>query len=90
MWKNIYFWLWIYQKGVDKSAQGNGKRPSVQDSNGEANLAITGTPGEHSFFKPTKERQFIKGRDKERKIMDWYGMVWHGMEKASQVKSRNE
>jgi hypothetical protein len=28
-------------KGDDKSAKGNGKRPSVQDSNGEANLSIT-------------------------------------------------
>ena len=44
MWKNIYFWLWIYQKGVDKSTYGNGKRPSVQDSNGEANLSIIDAP----------------------------------------------
>ena len=44
MWKNIYFWLSIYQKGVDKYAQGNGKNPSVQDSNGEANIAITDAP----------------------------------------------
>jgi hypothetical protein len=28
-------------KGDDKSTKGNGKRPFVQDSNGEANLAIT-------------------------------------------------
>jgi hypothetical protein len=28
-------------KGDDKSAKGNGKRPFVQDRNGEANLAIT-------------------------------------------------
>jgi hypothetical protein len=28
-------------KRDDKSSYGNGKRPSVQDNNGEANLAIT-------------------------------------------------
>jgi hypothetical protein len=31
-------------KREEKSAQGNGKRPSMQDSNGEANLAITDAP----------------------------------------------
>jgi len=31
-------------KRVDKSAQGNRKRTSVQDSNGETNIAITDAP----------------------------------------------
>ena len=31
-------------KKDDKSAQGNGKRPSMKDRNGEANLAIIDAP----------------------------------------------
>jgi hypothetical protein len=34
----------VSSKRDDKSAYGNGKRPFVQDSNGEANLAITVSP----------------------------------------------
>jgi hypothetical protein len=40
MWKTVYILSQDSSKGDDKSAKGNGKNPSMQDSNGEANLAI--------------------------------------------------
>ena len=43
----------VSSKGDDKSAKGNGKRPSVQDSNGETNLSITKPPSSCSW--KTKE-----------------------------------
>jgi hypothetical protein len=41
MWKNVYFWLWIHQKGMTSLHMEMEKRPFVQDSDGGENLSIT-------------------------------------------------
>jgi hypothetical protein len=42
--KYIFLALDLSKKGLISLHRENGKRPSVQDSNGEANLAITDAP----------------------------------------------
>jgi hypothetical protein len=42
--ENYIFLSLESSKRDDKSTQRNGKRPSMQDCNGEANLAITDAP----------------------------------------------
>jgi hypothetical protein len=41
MWKNVYFLALDSSKRDEKYAWGNGKRPSMKDSNGEENISIT-------------------------------------------------
>jgi hypothetical protein len=45
MWKNVYFYLWIHQKGMKSLHREMEKMPSMQDSNGEENLSITPITG---------------------------------------------
>jgi hypothetical protein len=44
MWKNVYFLALDSSKRDEKTAKGNGKRPSVQDSNGEAKSCYNRCP----------------------------------------------